>query len=558
VAIGYVLALVVLFAVSFGTRAIGLGGAVTEDEDQWIARSGAFAHGLDTQEWRRTYLTGHPGVTTMWLTTATLGVQRTRPFERVVGSPDVTTVPDFLPALDRARAPFAVLQAGLVVLAAVLAGRLLGPAVGLVAGMLLAAEPFWAGVGPVVGMDGLLTGFLTASLLALLLACRPDAARHVGWATLSGLAFGLAFLSKTTALVAGPVVAALVLVAGWSAWTRRSAARRWWVGPFAIAAAWGIAAGLVIWLIWPAAWLAPISTVMRAITFSARLGGTPHAPGNFLLGQPVDDPGPLFYPVALLVRIGPGTLIGLLLLFVFGAAAPARRAIWPLLGYVLLFVLLLTVAPKKVDRYLLPILPILGILAAIGWVEAVRRLPWPPHPRPLRCAARTSAAPTSLSAGAGSDNPRPGHISPSPSQWGGRWGVGFVALLALAVQVWPLVQAGPFPLAAYNPLAGGVRTAERAIPVGWGDGLDVAGQRIHELAGGRTVVTSIWSPLRVSFGAHAPGPVVSDRQIAEADFYVDYIHARQRQLTPRQLRNRRPDAVVTIGGVDYARIYKLR
>ena len=133
-----------------------------------------------------------------------------------------------------------------------------------------------------------------------------------------------------------------------------------------------------------------------------------------------------------------------------------------------------------------------------------------------------------------------------------------VAILALALQLWPLLQAGPYPLAAYNPLVGGVRTAERAIPVGWGDGLDVAGQRLRELAGGRTVVTSIWSPLRVSFGAHAPGPVVSERQIGQADFFVDYVHARQRQLTPRQLVSRRPDAVVTIGGVDYARIYRLR
>src|SRR6185436_10318068 len=98
-----------------------------------------------------------------------------------------------------------------------------------------------------------------------------------------------------------------------------------------------------------------------------------------------------------------------------------------------------------------------------------------------------------------------------------------------------------------------VRVAERAIPVGWGDGLDVAGQRIRELAGGRTVVTSIWSPLRVSFGAHAPGPVVSNQLFDQADFYVDYVHARQRGLTPRQVANRTPDAVVMIGGVDYAR-----
>jgi hypothetical protein len=132
------------------------------------------------------------------------------------------------------------------------------------------------------------------------------------------------------------------------------------------------------------------------------------------------------------------------------------------------------------------------------------------------------------------------------------------AVLAFGIQVWPLVQMGRYPLAAYNPLFGGVRSAERAIPVGWGDGLDVAGERIRELAGGREVVTSIWSPLRVSFAAHAPGPVVSDRMIGQADFYVDYVHARQRQLTPRQLVGKPPTAVVTIGGVDYARIYRLR
>lgn len=540
---GYVLALGLLFALAFGTRAIGLGGAVTEDEDQWIARSGRFADGLASQQWRRTYLTGHPGVTVMWLTTATLGVDRTRPFERGNGAPDVTTVPDFLPALTRARVPFAVLQAGLVVVAAVLVARLLGAGTGLIAGLLLAAEPFWAGVGPVVGMDGLLTGLLTVSLLALLLACGfgaepmagpgPEAAPglrwRVGWAALAGGAFGLAFLSKTTALFVGPVVAVVVLLAGWHAWRSRAAdaplagaraAPRWWVVPFALGAGWGIAAVLVVWLLWPAAWASPVGTVIRAITFSARLGGAPHGPGSFLLGEPVDDPGLLFYPVALMLRLGPGTMLGLLLVFLFGAAVPTRRAAWSLLGYVALFLLLLTAAPKKVDRYLLPILPSLAILAAIGWIEVARRL------------------------------------GSAPGPGGGAFLL--VGLLALGLQVWPLVQAGPYPLAGYNPLAGGVQVAERSIPVGWGDGLDVAGQRIRELAGGRTVVTSIWSPLRVSFGAHAPGPVVSHQQIGQADFYVDYVHARQRRLTPRQLATRPPDAVVTIGGVDYARIYKLR
>lgn len=546
----YALALGLLFVVALLTRAIGLGGAVTEDEDQWIARSGTFANGLATGAWQRTYLTGHPGVTVMWLTTLTLGLDRTAPFERAANAPDVTTVPDFLPALARARVPFIVLQAGLVALAAVLVGRLLGAGIGLIAGLLLAADPFWVGVGPVVGMDGLLSGFLSVSLLALLLACGlgvdagdgPVSARaRVAWSTLSGVAFAFAFLTKTTALFVGPVVPALALLAGWQAWrlarARAGSTTRWWLAPMVIGGSWLVAAGLVIWAVWPAAWMSPVSTLVRAVTFSARLGGTPHAPGNFLLGEPIEEPGALFYPVALAVRIGPATMLGLLLLFVFGAGASMRRALWSLVAFVGLFLLLLTLAPKKVDRYLLPILPMLGVLAAVGWLELGgrvmrilnrRRIPLPPTPGPVR------------------------------GRGGEVYAILLAAVLAFGVQLWPVIQAGRYPLAAYNPLIGGVRTAERAIPVGWGDGLDVAGERIRELSGGREVTTAIWAPLRVSFGAHAPGPVVSERMLAQADFYVDYIHARQRRLTPRQVASRTPTAVVNIGGVDYVRIYQLR
>src|SRR5262249_23206962 len=106
-------------------------------------------------------------------------------------------------------------------------------------------------------------------------------------------------------------------------------------------AAWAICAALVVWLVWPAAWANPVATVVRAFTFSARLGGEPHAPGNFLLGEPIEDPGALFYPVALMVRIGPGTTIGVMLLYLLGAPHRARRVAWTLLGFVLMFVLLL-------------------------------------------------------------------------------------------------------------------------------------------------------------------------------------------------------------------------
>jgi 4-amino-4-deoxy-L-arabinose transferase-like glycosyltransferase len=217
-----VVGLALVFGLALWLRLIGLGGAVTEDEDQWIARSGTFAQGLETQDWQRTFLTGHPGVTVMWVTSLALGLERAGPFMVVRGGPDVTVIPGFLLALHDARIPFAVLQSVLVVGCAALVTRLFDVGVGLVAGLLFAAEPFWAGVGPIVGMDGPLSGFVTISLLGVMLALRPDIGRRErgAWTVLSGLAFGLACLTKTTALLAGPMVPVLALLAAWQAWRR--------------------------------------------------------------------------------------------------------------------------------------------------------------------------------------------------------------------------------------------------------------------------------------------------------------------------------------------------
>jgi hypothetical protein len=273
-------------------------------------------------------------------------------------------------------------------------------------------------------------------------------------------------------------------------------------------------------------WTQPISTVLRAINFSARLGGAPHAPGNFLLGFVEDDPGPLFYPVAMAFRLGPATTVGLVLLLAFGAPRRLTKVTWLLLIATSVFLILLTVSPKKIDRYLMPLTPWLIVLAAIGWWSA---LEW------LAARRRCSSMMT----------------PPGPILAG-------LALVLAAFQVWPLAAADRYPLAAYNPLVGGVHMAERAIPVGWGEGLDDAAAIIQQLSGGVPVTTSIWFPLRVNFQAHAPGPVVTEQQLSQADFFIDYVHARQRRHTPSQLVRRPPDAVVSIGGVEYARIYRLR
>src|SRR5438094_6560651 len=192
----WVVGAALLFALALLPRLIGLGEATTEDEDQWVARSGNFAQALSVGAWRGTYQVGHPGVTTMWATDLGLGPGRARHFaieerkERLV-----TQVADFLPALRAARVPFAVLNALLATACGLLAGRLFGPGPGLLAGLLMALEPYWAAMSPIVGMDGLLAGLMAASLMSAVLAFR----RVPGgwpWAPASGLLAGLALLTK--------------------------------------------------------------------------------------------------------------------------------------------------------------------------------------------------------------------------------------------------------------------------------------------------------------------------------------------------------------------------
>jgi hypothetical protein len=514
-----------LFLVSLLPRLVGLGEATTEDEDQWIQRSGNFARALDNGQWQATYQVGHPGVSAMWLTSLSLGHERARQFATEERSERlVTQVEDFLPALRAARLRFAIVNAALAAACGLLAWRLFGFGPGLLAGVLLAFDPYWVAMSPIVGMDGLLAGLMGVSLLSALLAFR-DARSSGSWALLSGLTAGLALLTKGPAVLILPMVLFLSARGWWQAGRRseswRAAAHKLtnWVLAF-----------IAVLTAWPAMWVNPLGTAGRTADFIRGIGTTPHGPGNFFLGQPVADPGPLFYPVAVALHLGPATLLGLVALVAIRPPPACRGTLGTLVDFAVLFGLALTVSPKKVDRYILPLMPILGVLAAVGWWQAlchVARWRW-------RRAA-TGAA-----------------------------GV-VMALLAF----WPLIMAGRHPLSAYNPLLGGPRTAEQVLPVGWGEGLDAVGAYLERQAGREELVTAIWYPLYVNFQAHAPGRVVnitfrgpgqvSNEQLLEqADYYVDYIHARQRQLTPGVLVGRQPDFVETANGIEYARVYRLK
>jgi hypothetical protein len=141
--------------------------------------------------------------------------------------------------------------------------------------------------------------------------------------------------------------------------------------------------------------------------------------------------------------------------------------------------------------------------------------------------------------------------------------------LAVLLQVSPLVAAWSAPLASYNPLLGGARTAERFMPVGWGEGLAPITDYLRAQPEAELRSVGIWNAMADNLQAHLPGPVVAisvsnrgqvnnERDFDQLDYYVDYVFARQQRMTPRELAGRTPELVSTIDGVAYARLYRLK
>ncbi|NJN65435.1 MAG: phospholipid carrier-dependent glycosyltransferase [Chloroflexaceae bacterium] len=516
-------------------RCLGLDDFFTVDESfHWVWRIMHFSDALRHEQWAGTNLTGHPGVTTLWL--GSLG----RWIAHHIGLEGPEWGRGSVAYLALTRLPLAVVNSLAVAGGYLLLRRLLRPETAFLSGLLWASSPFLIAHSRLLHLDALLTSFMTLSILILMLLLlrpwpggsphRADAAASArSWLILagSGLCAGLAFLTKAPSLVLLPAAGLLLLLLSPPAglWQRG----RWVASRYA---AWLLSGGAVVWALWPAMWVAPHDAIASVINEVLANGGQPHESGNFFMGQPVADPGWLFYPVVVLWRSTPMTLIGLVLLpLALRRSREERRVLLVLGGFMLLFGIAMSLLPKKFDRYLLPVWPPLEILAAVGlmtlsggraWDWAwtwIGRQTWPPE--------RRAAAV--------------------------RW---LVALLLAITLGW----YHPYYLAYFNPLLGGGTVAPHVLLVGWGEGMEQVGAWLRtrpDLA--RSPVMS-WDPRTLE--PFVPVRVVELNEIHAAEpasYAVRYSRGFQRtpdapaevfvQQTP-------PLYTVRIHGIDYAQVYQ--
>lgn len=527
-----VLAALAIFALSAGIRLHQIDLYSTTDEAYWIQRTLRFGAALWRGDLSSTYRAGHPGVSVMWVGLLGVGPDRLQAFlsDRFVRIEVLEREPGYLEAFGAARRAAAVGTAALVTLAVLLAWRLLGPGPGLAGGAILLLDPYVIGMTRLLHVDALLAPLMTVSALGGLLALYGGLSVRSRWryVALSGISGGLALLTKAPA---GFLIVFLMLAAVRAAWRASAANRRH--GAVGVAG-WAALAGGTYVALFPALWVDPLGRAVQLIQFVQEIGLQPHD-GNFFLGAPVlDDPGPLYYLVAAPLRVSPLVILGLATLALPRGSWEAGHGMRWLSLYAVLFVALMTLASKKFDRYLLPAFMVLDLLAGVGlWRLAMLVagiLPKLGSPRVIATALA---------------------------------GIVTAAQLGLLISVWP------YPIAYYNPLAGGPERARSLIMIGWGEGLEQVAAYLNGVPDSERarVVSSYNHVLRPRFRgttrALAPYLEPPDQAgvLAAPEYVVLYVSSVQRRQIPAALLRTEeigpPVFVATVNGMSYAWVYRI-
>jgi 4-amino-4-deoxy-L-arabinose transferase-like glycosyltransferase len=548
-------------------RLLALDQFVTTDERLWLERSGRFYYALAHHDFAATFQKSHPGVTVMWA--GLTGYVRVYPEYRE--SVEGQNHPIGFGTLQRRdfELPLRILVAGrqaLVLMSLLVLGlsflfarRLFGMLPALAGFLLIAFDPFHIALSKVLHLDGLLADLMLLSLLAFLVYLNEH--KRAAF-VVSAVAAGLACLTKSTGFFLIPLIGLLALFdqlylkRDWSRAEWQKSALRY-IGVLAI---WGGIAAVVFFVLWPAMWVDPVGSLVRVFTDAVGYAQGGHDSAVFFNGKIYPNgeiPDLNFYLINFLWRTTPVVLLGLPAVFVFlvqtrpGFRQDSNRqtlehnilhrlhnqqwATVALLLFALGFTAFMNLGLKKFDRYILPSVPPLDLLAGIGLVWLANWLG-----QFLHAKWRTPLLAALL--------------------------LGFVGVQAALA--WG---AYPYFFSYYNPLLGGSRRAVEVMQVGWGEGLDQAARYINDKPNSDKIRVMAWyaggpfsyfsksqvSPLDVDH------PWLADDwdQFNKSNYVVVYIHEWQRNLPAEvldRLRGSAPEYSVWINGLEYVRVYKIQ
>lgn len=341
-----------IFFVSFLIRLPGIGTeSINPDAVNWHYRCQQFANGLKYAQFEKTYPHYHPGVTLCYLMSFPTEI-----YKQITGQIyNINTYINFNIINTYSVVIFNSILIGLI-------GILLGGKKGLIFASLLNLEPFFYGNSRIIHLDTVVTLLLFLGIVLLNSFIENKKNLHLYF---SSLCFALAFLTKSVSIIF--IVLALFSLLLFLKKDRLK-----------IFVQFLITTSLFIFLFFPAMWVSPIETFTRIFKEADRVGvRTGH--NQFFLGEYYDEdknPGVWFYPVVSLVKFSPLFNVSLvLILFSILIAVEIHlrnhklkidkliqfldqnRFHFLLILFYGIYLALIFYSTKKVDRYLLVIVP---------------------------------------------------------------------------------------------------------------------------------------------------------------------------------------------------------
>jgi len=549
------IALAVVLMAIFLPRFLALGYFVSPDENLWLNRSANFYFALGQRDFAATYQKEHPGVTVMWAGTAAflirypgyrgsgLGQVETDQFHYYMNHFSKVTP---LEILITARLILLIGHVLVLTLSYWFARDLAGTLPALLGFLLLAFDPYHISLTRILHLDGLSSNLI---LLTVLSFQSYQVHKRISSLLISGAAAGLACLTKSPSFFLIPIVGLLVLPDFWKRMNAPGAEKLWrrvWAVAWPVMVWAGIAV-LIFVILWPAMWVTPVHAVSQVFSQAQRYMERGHFSPIYYNGIVFENGeiGPTYvayYLQVFLWRSTPLVLLGVLLailgcLFRLGLfkQQTTRTATYGLTVIAAVFYIGLTLSAKKFDRYFLPAIVPADVLAGLGWVTFFswfQEFKWNKVSR----------------------------IVPA---------IGLAAVILLQLTL--AVREYPYYSTYYNSFLGGSRKAMDVFQIGWGEGIDQAAKYLNQKSDAEHLHVSSWysnGSFSYFFKGHTRwmgfNSDMSDgdwNRFLTSDYAVIYISQWQRH-TPQPILDyvseRTPEHVVTINGLDYVWIYKIR
>ena len=254
---------ILLLVITFPSRMIHIDRAINIDEPFWVISSSNFYYAITHKNFEDTYFEYHPGVTNMWIISTALFFYfpEYRAYEQGFFDTRKPKYEEFMRSHGKeaielvriSRYIQASILTFLVIAAFLLLSILIGENAALLATALAIISPFFLGHSRLLNMEGMVALFVLVSLLGMQVYINKE--RKIIYLLLSGAAFGLAQLTKSTSIVLIGVVTLILFIDLFKRVEQDFSVKLWnTIRTFLI---WLGAAVLIYFLLWPGMWVAP-------------------------------------------------------------------------------------------------------------------------------------------------------------------------------------------------------------------------------------------------------------------------------------------------------------